>query len=63
MKELTAEDRTVLGNVDKIRKKRNAVIHSGDQVSDKESMDAINSVLKLLSLIYPSKHEVLRFSL
>ena len=62
MKDLSNEGRIILGNVDKVRKKRNAVIHSGAQVSDKEAKEAINAVLKLLALIDSSKHEVLCFS-
>ena len=44
-------DRQVIGDVDKVRKKRNAILHRGDDTSPQEALDAINAVGKLHDIL------------
>ena len=48
---LTDEERQILGAVDRARKKRNAIIHKGEDVSQQEVVDTLNAVKNLRGLL------------
>lgn len=48
--DLTNDERQILGNVDKIRKVRNKVVHEGISVSEETALEAINSVSNLIAM-------------
>ena len=48
---LTDEERQILGAVDRTRKKRNAIIHKGEDVSQQEVVDTLNAVKNLRGLL------------
>ncbi|MED4069612.1 hypothetical protein [Priestia megaterium] len=49
--DLSDEERKIIGNVNNIRKKRNSVVHEGEDVSKKEAETALNSAIKLMDMI------------
>jgi len=48
---LTDEERQILGAVDRARKRRNAIIHKGEDVSQQEVVDTLNAVKNLRGLL------------
>jgi hypothetical protein len=50
----TDSDREVIGKMDQVRKKRNAVIHKGEETSEGDALEALNAVKGLRDLL--AKH-------
>ena len=48
---LTDDERQTIGEMDRIRKKRNAIIHKGEEVSEQEALEAIRAGEGIRSLL------------
>ena len=56
---LTDDERSVLGRINRVRKIRNDVVHNGKNVTEQEAREAINAVFDLLKFIEPEKYKLI----
>lgn len=51
LEKLTFQEEEVLGTLNWLRKKRNAVVHQGESVSDEEAKKAVNAAGQLFDML------------